>query len=405
MIVSECSYGGEDMHPTLQRIQDLLRAKDLAYQYLAYAHCKKNPRELGQVAALAWSDVDGPLAKILEEQINELLDETKDENCFIGRYCGSAVDIRSVCPPELPPEQQSQPLVSVLQALIGNPAASDPVGAHEEAVRVIAWKYLAQNRSQGAVLCLISFDATLEPGRTQRFAFLTQVDLEDIRAEALIGDDGKLKGEELKNVFERKSLSKGALYPWFATPDQVHFDNLDVYVHNEKDIEYWKLTLECIRPKLPAAAERNRIVAALTVGSTNKSAVPRMINRVAQRSAAGGPVRLEDVAAIAAAVDNGFSRQRFEEAWSRGFGSGQYTPDAQAAVGPDTKSFEVVSGDVRIVKVRPSLLDQMLQVIHGGRRYLMIPLERPARFRTDGNEGELPEVTIEQFIERLRNPR
>ncbi|HWI62692.1 MAG TPA: hypothetical protein VNT75_12675, partial [Symbiobacteriaceae bacterium] len=355
-----------------------------------------------EVTAVPWSDVEGPLARILRRQIQGLLEETKDEDCFVGRYIGQPVEIAAVCQPDVPAEQHRLPLVDVLHGLVQAPAPG--AVEHTEAIRLAAGKYLAQNRSQGAVLCLITFEAPLAGGR-RRFAFLTQVDLEDVRPEALIGADGRLKVEELKNVFERKSLSKGALYPALPDPGAAAFRRDEIYVHNERSVDYWKLTLECARQQLPASGERRRIVAVLKRSVSRPGIVPQIIQNLAQQARLHPTMGPDEAFRVASAVDSRLSRELFRETWRSEYGSESYTANVQSAVGPNTKAFEVTAGDLKIVKIPPALLDQLVQVVHAGQRFLVVPLEVPARLRADGADCDLPEITLPEFSDRVRNPR
>jgi hypothetical protein len=415
-----------------ETLQKLLEAKTLTFHTLAYAHCKKNPKALGTVQAVPWSSVDQPLTEILEGQVRELLVKEKDEDCFVGRYAGQPVAIDGVCGADYPVAVRSLPLVTVLERLVqgGDPVGAggaeaevaatgagtveaggevaaafpDPVAAQRSAIELAAWKYLAQERSQTAVICLIDFTAPL-PAGPQRFAFLTLVDLDERRVEAVINTRGELTVQILSNVFREKGLSKGALYPNLPEAREARFDAGEIFVHQEQATgDYWLAALECRRIKQSVAAERAGLLS--VVHEVKPQAEPAMFGRMVAMAALHPTLGLEEFAGVV-----GVPPEQARQAWVRAFGSDKYLVSGQAAVGPSARAFHVAAGSLSIPEVRADLLSRMRQVSHNGQRYLVIPVEGPVKVRPahrkprELEEVTLPDLSLDELVDELMNRR
>jgi hypothetical protein len=398
-----------------EKLRQLLDQQQLTFHSLAYAHCKKNPKALGTVQAVPWAEVDQALGEILAEQIRQLLVRESDEDCYVGHYTGEPVCVDSVCPPGYPDSLRSRPLVTLLNQVSGGSLHShlpqvnpdpelqvSPVAAYGTAIQLIALKYLAQERSQTAVVCLIDFTAELPTG-SQRFAFLTVVDLDERRVEAVINEHGHLTAQVLINVFKEKGLSKGALYPYLPDVTQAEFDPTALYIHQEQSVgDYWPKALECRRTKHAVAAER---VGLFTVLHEVKPLVePSIFNDLARETALHPTVGIEEFAKVI-----GVSVEEAKPSWRRAFGSERYTVSGQAALGPRVKAYHVTAGSLSIPEVRADLLAQLRQVTHNGQRYLVIPLDEPVKVvpaRRKPREQEqvvLPEISLDRLIEEITN--
>jgi len=384
----------------LSELKRLLESNQIRFRHLAFAYCKKQPKQLNFLKVLAWDAVtDQVLLQILRGQLLRLVAGRSDENAFVGRYTGAPVDLGRYLPADLPPERTRTPLVRLLGELLADPRPETCA----EVMRLAALKYLVQDTSRSALLCLITLTAALG-GRDRELCFLTQVELEEERIDAFFDEQlRQLRSSVLRNVFREKYLTKLALYPWWPAADAPEYDPEAIYVHNEQAIAYWNRTLECRRERLTARAEQEAVLT-IVGGLTNGELGPAAFASLARKAEQAGRVGPAEVAAALNSAGYAYTVEAVTPLWETRLPAPGYQIDGPRALGPQATHYTITSGDL-VIKARPGLLERMRQFSFAGRHYLLIQV--PERVRVSAGTGTvaLSEQSWQEVRDKVENPQ
>ena len=108
----------------------------------------------------------------------------------------------------------------------------------------LALKYLTARYSRPSIYGLLTFQVEIED-EMRRFAFVTLCDLNLRHQNLRVDEDArKLVAEIIKNVFSKRELTKGVLYPYLES-ELVYNSSLLLYEDDNSTTLHWAEAFEC----------------------------------------------------------------------------------------------------------------------------------------------------------------
>lgn len=372
-------------------IAQKLDENDIKFEHFYYSFCKKKPRELTFSKVDDWINVDVSLQKIFKEQLVYILNSQLNDKNFEGISTGTLLEInREIKLPEGIEFPKDEKVLDIFDKVIRD-------GLTKEELQILgdtlALKYLTARYSRPSIYGLLTFQVEIED-EMRRFAFVTLCDLHLRHQNLRVDEDArKLVAEIIKNVFSKRELTKGVLYPYLES-ELVYGPSLLLYEDDKSRTLHWAEAFEC-QKRLSKRDE--------------KEAVDGLIKEYFTKSEG---LHLEEVGSffkeIAATKEAAFSSdacgkalkqvhqsidaKQVKKNWNEKLKLEERNLSMES-IWSDKRDYTIQMGEKVELKVTPKKLKNIKQFVHHGRPYLVIEGDEAAKM---GNI-QLASLTWGQF--------
>ncbi|MEJ9127858.1 hypothetical protein P4I92_30140, partial [Bacillus cereus] len=221
-----------------------LKNNNIKFEYFYYSFCKKKPKELAFSKVDEWINVDTSLQKIFKDQLVYIVNSKLNDKNFEGTQTGILLEInREIQLPEGMGFPEDEKVLGIFEKVIKDGLTKEGLQTLGDALSL---KYLTAKYSRPSIYGLLTFQVKIE-GEMCRFAFVTLCDL-NLRQQNLRVDEDerKLVAEIIKNVFSKRELTKGVLYPYVES-ELTRGPSLLLYEDDNNTTLHWAEAFECRR--------------------------------------------------------------------------------------------------------------------------------------------------------------
>lgn len=360
---------------------DLLENNMVKFNNFYFAYCRKQPKSLNYSEIVRWDEVDEGLQEIIKEQLKEALRGNFNQKNFLGEYIGHVQDISRVKSINIR-DADNKPAHEILEDLVSDSYSDDSIKYKGD---ILANKYLSIQSSVTSIYAFCTFDTEID-GVCHRFIFLTTCDLEEKRIEPQFDEESRrITTTTLLNVFKKKNLTKGALFPF-----TLNATIGTIMIYDDNTTQYWFQAFEC-RRRLTQKKELDAMLGLLARHVKNGEIATSELSSLGDFFANNniseiGPSELNcGLRSIGCNVDE----NALLGSWERHVGDIRYRLSTRNVLGEAARNNLTIKLDDIEIKCRPNRIKQIFQFAHQGEIYLVLQGTQKARIPLQGNDQVL----------------
>jgi Domain of unknown function (DUF4317) len=377
------------------KIQKKFEKNEIVFENFYYSYCKKNPNELAFSRVDAWDEVDEGLRKIFKEQLEHIIKINVNNKNFRGIFSDDILEInKNIKLPEGLELPENEKVLDILLKIV-NENPSD-----EELQRlgdILSLKYLTAKFSRKSIYGLLTFRVEIEEV-THRFVFVTLCDLkendENLRVDEV---EKKLITEIIKNVFKKKRLTKGILYPYIDSESKE--DSSVLLYDGDNESLYWTKAFEC-KTRLSRKEEKAAIIKLLseqlveddTISSGVLGSFFECISSIKDIA-----ITKEHWVKSIKEIKQTANDEKLKSNWDKFLKEPELTLTKETIL----SDYTIKMGEEIEVKVSPKKIKDVKQFVYNGKPYLVIKGNEEAKL--EGVNKKLSHISWEQFKEILDN--